>query len=66
MDSLVIRGNKNKLEALELVNNLYDEYDNPEVEDFVIKVFYSHGKPKTVTITFSGENEFECGGEEDA
>ena len=66
MDSLVIKGNKNKLEALELVNNLYDEYDNPEVEEFVIKILYSHGKPRSVVITFSGENEFECGGEEDA
>ena len=27
MDSLVITGNKDKLEALEVVNNLYDEYD---------------------------------------
>lgn len=67
MDSLVIKGNKDKLEALEIVNNLYDEYDeNPEVHDFIIKVFYSYGKPRSVTITFNGSNEFECGGEEDA
>ena len=67
MDSLVITGNKDKLEALEMVNNLYDAYDDrPDMTDFVIKVFYSYGKPRSVTITFNGSNEFECGGEEDA
>ena len=65
MDSLVIRGNKNKLEALELIDNLYDEYDgNPEVDNFIIKVFYSYGKPVSVTVTFNGSNEFKCGKED--
>ena len=65
MDSLVITGNKDKLVALDMVNELYEAYDGkPEVTDFVIKVFYSYGKPRSVTITFSG---FDCaGGETDA
>lgn len=63
MDSLVIVGNKDKLEAIDRVNKLYDAYDDrPDITDFVIKVFYSYGKPRSVTITFNGYNEFECGG----
>jgi hypothetical protein len=67
MDSLVITGNKDKLEALEIVNNLYDAYDGrPDVAEFVIRVSYFYGKPRSVVISFSGEKEFECGGEKDA
>lgn len=68
MDSLVITGNKDKLVALETVNELYEAYDeDPAVSEFVIKVFYSNGKPRAVTITFSGERESNfAGGKEDA
>ena len=67
MDSLGITGSKDKLEALDMVNKLYEAYDDkPEVSDFIIKVFYSYGKPRSVTITFSGSDELECGGEKDA
>lgn len=67
MDSLVIKGNKSKLVALDMVNELYEAYDGkPEVTEFVIKVFYSYGKPRSVTINFSGADEIECGGVKDA
>lgn len=67
MDSLVITGNKDKLEAFDIVNNLYEAYDDkPEVSDFIIKVLYSYGKPRSVTITFSGTAEWDVGGEKDA
>lgn len=65
MDSLVITGNKDKFEALDIVNNLYEAYDEkPEVSDFIIKVLYSYGKPRSVSITFSGTDEIECGKED--
>lgn len=68
MDSLVIKGNKDKLVALRTVNELYDAYNLlPDVTEFVIKVFYFNGKPRSVTITFSGERESNlAGGKEDA
>lgn len=68
MDSLVITGNKDKLEALNLVNELYTSYDGrPEVTDFVIRVFYTEGKIRSVNISFSGEEELtRVGGETDA
>lgn len=67
MDSLIIRGDKDKLEAFEIANNLYEVYaDKPEVSDFIIKVFYSYGKPRSVNITFSGTAGWDVGGETDA
>ena len=68
MDSLVITGNKDKLVALETVSELYDAYNVlPGVAEFVIKVFYSDGKPRAVTINFSGERESNfAGGKENA
>lgn len=65
MDSLVIVGNKDKIEALKIVNELYDTYDGrPEVTDFVIRVFYTEGKIRSVNISFSGEQELSrVGGE---
>lgn len=68
MDSLVIKGNKDKLEALKMVNELYEAYDAwPEVSDFVIRVFYTEGKIRSVNISFSGEQELNrAGGESDA
>lgn len=68
MDSLVIMGNKDKLTAIKLVNELYDTYDGrPEVTDFVIRVFYNEGKVRSVNISFSGEQELtRVGGEADA
>ena len=45
MDSLVITGNKDKLEAFDMIDKLYEAYDDkPEVSEFIIKVFYSYGK----------------------
>lgn len=68
MESLVIRGNKDKLVALETVSELYDAYTMlPDVTEFMIKVFYSDGKPRAVTINYSGERESNfTGGETDA
>ena len=68
MDSLVIKGNKDKLEALDIVNELYDAYNLlPDVTDFVIRVFYTEGKIRSVNISFSGERDVNCeGGKEDA